>query len=367
MPGAISAGESSGVNSRALPNRYSLENAVYASHDYKINENLNLTYGLRVSAFSVLGPGDFYTNNAEGDPIDTTTYKSGDFVKTYFVPEPRVALSYILSPEHSVKASYGRNAQYLHLLSNTTAGSPTDMWLPSGTFVKPGLADQVSLGYFRNFNDNNYEFSAEVYYKKLHNQIDYRDGAQLTFNENVEGELLIGEGRAYGIEFFVKKKYGKFNGWLGYTLSRSERKFELINNGNFYPAKQDRTHDISLVGIYNLNDKWTFSSTFVYYTGNAITFPSGKYMMNGRIENLYTERNGYRMPAYHRMDIGATWIRKKTEKFESSWAFSIYNVYARENAYLIQFEPSETDPSRTEAIQVALFKMVPSFSYNFKF
>ena len=367
VPGAISAGESSGVNSRALPNRYSLENAVYASHDYKINENLNLTYGLRVSAFSVLGPGDFYTNNAEGDPIDTTTYKSGDFVKTYFVPEPRVALSYILSPEHSIKASYGRNAQYLHLLSNTTAGSPTDMWLPSGTFVKPGLADQVSLGYFRNFNDNNYEFSTEVYYKKLHNQIDYRDGAQLTFNANVEGELLIGEGRAYGIEFFVKKKYGKFNGWLGYTLSRSERKFELINNGNFYPAKQDRTHDISLVGIYNLNDKWTFSSTFVYYTGNAITFPSGKYMMNGRIENLYTERNGYRMPAYHRMDIGATWIRKKTEKFESSWAFSIYNVYARENAYLIQFEPSETDPSRTEAIQVALFKMVPSFSYNFKF
>ncbi len=367
VPGAISAGESSGINSRKLPNRYSLENAVYVSHDYKFSENLNVAYGLRLSAFSVLGPGDFYTNNYEGDPIDTTTYRSGDFVKTYLNPEPRVAVSYILNSQHSVKASYGRNAQYLHLLSNSNAGSPTDLWLPSGEFVKPGLADQVSLGYFRNFNDNNYEFSTEVYYKKLHNQVDYRDGAQLTFNQNVEGELLIGEGRAYGVEFFLKKKYGRFNGWVGYTLSRSERKFDLINGGEFYPAKQDRTHDVSVVGIFTLNPKWTFSSTFVYYTGNAITFPSGKYKINGRIENLYTERNGYRMPAYHRMDIGATWIRKKTEKFESSWTFSIYNLYARENAYLILFETSATDPNRTEAVQVALFKIVPSFSYNFKF
>ncbi|KAA9345657.1 TonB-dependent receptor [Adhaeribacter soli] len=367
VPGAISAGESSTINSRKLPNRYSWENAFYVSHDYKLTENLNLAYGLRVSSFSVLGPGNFYTNNAAGEPIDTTVYESGKLVKTYVNPEPRVALSYIISEKHSVKASYGRNAQYLHLLSNTTSGSPTDLWLPSGTFVKPGLADQVSLGYFRNFLDNNYEFSTEVYYKDLQNQIDYRNGAQLEFNENVEGELLIGEGRAYGIEFFLKKKYGKFNGWVGYTLSRSERKFDQINNGSYYPAKQDRTHDISLVGIYNLNEKWTFSSTFVYYTGNAVTFPSGKYRINDRIENLYTERNGYRMPAYHRLDVGATWIRKKTEKFESSWSFSIYNVYGRENAYIIQFEQSETDPSRTEAKQIALFKMVPSFSYNFKF
>ncbi|MFC5270232.1 TonB-dependent receptor [Adhaeribacter terreus] len=367
VPGAITAGESSSINSKKLPNRYSLENAVYASHDYKFTENLNLAYGLRVSSFSVLGPGTFYTNNAEGEPVDTTVHGSGKFVKTYVVPEPRVALSYILSEVHSIKASYGRNAQYLHLLSNTTAGSPTDLWLPSGTFVKQGIADQVSLGYFRNFKENHYEFSTEVYYKSLKNQIDYRDGAHLTFNENVEAELLIGAGRAYGVEFFLKKKYGKFNGWVGYTLSRSERKFDDINSGNYYPAKQDRTHDISVVGIYNLSEKWTLSSTFVYYTGNAITFPAGKYMINGRVENLYTERNAYRMPAYHRLDIGATWIRKKTEKFESSWSFSIYNAYARENAYVIQFEPSETDPSRTEAKQVALFKMVPSFSYNFKF
>lgn len=367
VPGAISAGEASSVNSKKLPNRYSLENAAYISNDFKFSENLSLTYGLRVSAFSVLGPGVFYTNNAEGEPIDTTTYGSGTFIKTYVNPEPRLALSYVIDQQQSVKAAYGRNAQYLHLLSNTTAGSPTDLWLPSGPFVKPGLADQVSLGYFRNLNDNNYEFSTEVYYKKLHNQIDYRDGAQLTFNENVEAELLIGEGRAYGIEFFLKKKYGRFNGWIGYTLSRSERKFAEINNGSYYPAKQDRTHDISVVGIFDLSEKWTLSSTFVYNTGNAITFPAAKYQLNGRIENLYTERNGYRMPAYHRLDLGATWLRKKTEKFESSWTFSIYNVYARENAYIIQFEPSETDPNRTEAIQVALFKIVPSFSYNFKF
>jgi hypothetical protein len=367
VPGAISAGESSSVNSQKLPNRYSWENAAYISHDYKLTEDLSLVYGLRLSSFSVLGPGDFYTNNAQGEPIDTTTFKSGEIVKTYVNPEPRVALSYVLSSQHSVKAAYGRNAQYLHLLSNSTSGSPTDLWLPSGTFVKPGLSDQFSVGYFRNFRDNHYEFSTEVYYKNLQNQVDYRDGAQLEFNKNVEAELLIGKGRAYGIEFFLKKKYGKFNGWIGYTLSRSERKFTEINNGSFYPAKQDRTHDLSVVGIYNLNAKWTFSSTFVYYTGNAITFPSGKYMVNGRVENLYTERNGYRMPPYHRLDIGATWIRKKTEKFESSWTFSIYNLYAHENAYIINFEPSDTDPTRTEAVQVALFKMVPSFSYNFKF
>jgi hypothetical protein len=187
------------------------------------------------------------------------------------------------------------------------------------------------------------------------------------FNENVESQILFGKGRAYGLELFLKKKQGRFNGWISYTLSRTERKFDAINNGNYFPARQDRTHDISVVGIYELNRKWTLSATWVYYTGNAVTFPTGKYAIEGRTMFYYSDRNANRMPAYHRLDLGATWIRKKTDKFESSWNFSLYNAYGRENAYMITFRDSKSDPSRTEAVQTTLFKMIPSVTYNFKF
>jgi hypothetical protein len=179
--------------------------------------------------------------------------------------------------------------------------------------------------------------------------------------------LIYGKGRAYGVELFIKKKYGRFNGWIGYTLSRTERDFDAINNGSWYPAKQDRTHDISVVGIYQISKKWTMSATWVYYTGNAVTFPSGKYNVAGQTVFYYTERNGYRMPAYHRLDIGATWIRKKTAKFESSWTFSLYNAYDHDNAYSITFQQDPNDPTKTQAVQTTLFKMVPSVTYNFKF
>jgi hypothetical protein len=201
----------------------------------------------------------------------------------------------------------------------------------------------------------------------MQNQIDFKNGANVQSNEKVEGELLYGIGRAYGLELLVKKKTGKLTGWIGYTLSRTERKIDGINNNNWYLARQDRTHDISIVSIYDIGTKWSISATWVYNTGNAVTFPSGKYEVDGQVQFLYTERNGYRMPAYHRLDIGATWQRKKTERFESSWNFSIYNAYARENAYTISFRQSETDPSKTEAVQVSLFRFVPSVTYNFKF
>ncbi len=187
------------------------------------------------------------------------------------------------------------------------------------------------------------------------------------FNENVESQILFGKGRAYGLEFFLKKKFGRLNGWISYTLSRTERKFDAINNGNYFPAKQDRTHDISVVGMFELNRKWTFSATWVYYTGNAVTFPTGKYAVEGRTMFYYSDRNADRMPAYHRLDLGATWVRKKTEKFESSWNFSLYNAYGRENPYTITFRDSKSNPSKTEAVQTTLFKMVPSVTYNFKF
>ena len=367
IPGAITFNTDKATGELELDDKNAWENAVYASHEYKINERLNIEYGLRVSAFSALGPGNFYTYDADGLATDTATYASGDFVKTYVNLEPRLGASYILNERSSVKASYGRNTQNLHLLSNSTSGSPTDLWIPSSINVKPEIADQVALGYFRNFKENRYEFSAEVYYKHMQNQVDYKDGADIVFNENVESQLLYGDGRAYGIELLLRKRTGRFTGWVGYTLSRSERKIDGINNGNYYAARQDRTHDVSLVGIYEVSKKWTVSGTWVYYTGNAITFPSGKYQVEDHVLNYYTERNGYRMPAYHRLDIGATLQRKKTEKFESSWNFSVYNAYGRENAYSIQFEEDPNDPTRTRAIQTSLFRWIPSVTYNFKF
>jgi hypothetical protein len=366
-PGILDASDSSSFNSIKVPNKYALENAVYVSHEYTPFDALKLDYGFRFSAFSVVGPGNFYTYDSAGTAIDTATYKSGQFVKTYFNVEPRFSASYQLNKTSSLKASYTRNVQNLHLLSNSASSSPTDIWIPSSLNVKPEIADQVSLGYYRNFKDNQYEFSAETYYKKLQNQIDYKNGAQLNVNENVESELLYGIGRAYGLELYLGKKYGRLTGWLSYTLSRTERKINGINNDNWYAAKQDQTHNIAVVGIYKLNKKWTFSANWVYNTGNAVTFPSGKYEVNGQTTFYYTERNGYRMPAYHRLDIGATMVGKKTAKWESDWTFSIYNVYGRENAYSIRFQNDPNDPSKTQAVQTALFRWVPSVTYDFKF
>jgi len=225
------------------------------------------------------------------------------------------------------------------------------------------------------------EFSGELYYKDMRNVIDYRDGAEVTLNPTVEGELLYGVGRAYGVELLLKKRRGKFTGWVSYTLSRSERLFDEVNEGTWYSSKQDRIHDVSIVGMYNFTDRLTASATWVYYTGNAVTFPSGKYELDGQIVNLYTERNGYRMPDYHRLDLGLTLYNKKfktitdpdsgeekqiPKRFESSWNFSVYNAYARENAYSISFQENE-ETGKTEAIQLALFKVIPSITYNFKF
>ncbi len=367
VPGLVTLETDNQTDQLNLTKKYAWENAIYLSNEYRPVNPLNLEFGLRLSSFSILGPGDFYTYDQKGNTTLTTKYNSVQFVKTYFNPQPRISVNYILTEKNSVKVSYARNIQDLHLLSNSTSGNPTDAWIPSSNNVKPEIADQVSLGYFRNFSENNFEFSAETYFKYLQNQVDFKDGAEITLNENVESQLLFGKGRAYGIELFIKKKYGKLNGWLGYTLAASEKKIEGINNGQYYKAKQDRTHDLSVVGIYEMSKKWTFSATWVYYTGNAVTFPSGKYYMNGRVVNYYTERNGYRMPAYHRLDIGATLQSKKTANFESSWSFSCYNVYGRENAYSITFQQDPKDANRTQAVQTTLFRWIPSVTYNIKF
>jgi hypothetical protein len=366
-PGEISSTESSSINSSLLQKRYSWENAAYISDIWKVSEKFNVSYGVRATAFSIIGDGDFYNINANGNVTDTIHYGKGEVVKTYFNLEPRVAASYQLNSTTSLKSSYVRNVQNLHLISNSTSSSPTDKWVASTNIIKPEISDQVSLGYYKNLVDNRYELTVEAYYKTMQNQVDYRDGADVFNNNAIETQLLFGKGRAYGLETMLKKKAGRFSGWLSYTLSKTERKIDGINNGTWYNARQDRTHDIAIVGSYQLNDKWTFSANWVYYTGDAITFPSGKYKVDDQVVFYYTERNGYRMPSYHRLDLGATLQLKKTKKFSSELTFSLYNAYGRENAYTINFREAEDNPDKTEAVRVALFKFVPSVSYNFKF
>lgn len=366
-PGEVTASAESSVNNSKLQKRYSLENAIFASNTWKASDRINLTYGLRLTAFSILGKGDFFAIDGDGIVIDTFTYKKGEIVKTWLNAEPRLAISYQFNNSSSVKASYVRNVQNLHLLSNSTTSNPTDKWLASTNIVKPEISDQYSAGYYKNLGSV-YELNVEAYYKTMQNQIDYRDGADVYINSDaIETQLLFGKGRAYGIEWLFKKKYGRFNGWISYTLSKSERKINGVNNNEWYNAKQDRTHDIAVVGIFRLNDKWTFSANWVYYTGSAVTFPAGKYQIDGQTLYYYTERNAYRMPAYHRLDLGATWLLKQKKRFSSELTISLYNAYGRENAYTIMFRDNKDDPNKTEAVQTALFKYIPSVTYNFKF
>lgn len=366
-PGVITASASSNFNSLNIQDHHGLESALYINHAVSVGDNLNIDYGLRAGLYTVLGPGTFYTYDQNGNTLDSTNYASGKTVVNYFNLEPRFSTSYKLTDNSSIKASYARTTQNLHLLSNSTSSNPTDVWVSNSINVKPEIGDQVSLGYYRNLKENAYELSAEVYYRYMQNQIDYRNGAQLIANTNVESQLIYGHGRAYGLELYARKKVGQLTGWISYTLSRTERQFPGVNNYSWYPATQDRTHDLSVVAIYKLNKKWTLSSDFVYYTGNAITWPSGKYQVEGQVAFLYTARNGYRMPPYNRLDFSATLQGKKTKKTDSYWIFSCYNVYGRENPYSISFEQDPGDPAKTQAVQYALFRWVPSVSYNFKF
>jgi len=366
IPGKI---EGSGIFANAISNekRYALESSVYGSQEINFSPLFTVNYGLRITDFRYLGPGTIYTYDTNGEVLTSRYAAKNEVVKTYINLEPRINASYLIDEKQSVKAAYSRTVQNLHLLSNTTSGNPTDIWVPSSNNVKPELGDQYSVGYFRNLKNNTFELSAESYYKNLYNQIDYKNGAQLAFNQLVEGELVYGTGRAYGIELLGRKKVGKLTGWIGYTLSRTERKFREINDGKYFPARQDRTHDFSVVVMYELNKKWSLSTNWVYYTGNAVTFPSGKYQIEGQLVNYYTERNGYRMPDYHRLDFGATYYRKNTDTYESSWSFSIYNAYARRNAYIITFRESANDPNQNEAVKLSLFRLIPAVTYNFHF
>jgi hypothetical protein len=354
--------------------QYAHDAALYFNDEYDISEKLRVSGGLRGTFFEQVGPFvRFIKDPTKGTTSDTINYSPGEEVQKYIHVEPRLSLRYTLNSKSSVKASYTQNWQYLHLASLSSISLPTDLWIPSSDRVKPQFATQYALGYFRNFKDNVYESSVEIYYKDMLHQIEYAPGAlpENTVNDNVDNNFVFGKGWSYGAEFFIKKAKGRFNGWIGYTLAWTKRQFDELNYGNSFFAKHDRRHDASIVLTFELNKRWTFGATWVYATGDLNTVPTSVYFINGRIVYDYGNSiNNYRMPPYHRLDVAATLKSKSTKKYKSSWNFSVFNVYNRWNPYIIYFDDQseyEKGTFKIQAKQVSLFPILPSVTYNFNF
>ncbi len=369
-PGTVSAiGGQSTFTHFDLPSNYSLEHGIYIGNDQKINEKLTIKYGLRYSIFQNIGTATVYNYNSSFESTDSNVYNKGVIFHTYSGLEPRLGFNYKINDVSSVKGSYSRTYQYLQLAQNSTAGTPLDVWFSTSPNVKPQKADQVAVGYFRNFWDNIIETSVECYYKTMSNSIDFKDNADLFLNKKLEGELRFGFARSYGVEVYIKKALGKFYGWISYTYSHTERTFPEINNGNTYPAYYDKPHNIAVVLNYEFNDRHILSANWVYYTGAPVTFPTGRAIFEGLIVPIYSDRNAYRMPDYHRLDLSFT-IKAKikpNKRFTHEWVFSLYNVYDRHNAWAINFVQDKTDPNTTYAQRTYLFSIIPAVTYNFKF
>lgn len=351
--------------------KYALESGVYVQDDWAISDRLQASAGLRFSNFSQIGPYTIFQTDEDGNKLDSTVYAKGKTVKNYGGLEPRLTLRYTIDESTSIKASAGRNLQYIHLVSNAGSTLPTDLWVPSTYRVRPQISWQYALGLFRNFNNNMFETSVEFYYKSMENQIEYGEGYTPSLKDP-ESEFVFGRGWSYGSEFFFNKTRGRLTGWLGYTLSYTWRRFPGLNDGEKYPAKYDRRHDLSLVGMYQLNAKWKVSGVFVYGTGNATTLPERFYVVSGVLTQEYGKINTYRLPAYHRLDLSATLTPKKKtgQKWEQSWVFSIYNVYSRLNPYFIYFDQEGSALSgelKIQPKQVSLFPVIPAVTWNFKF
>ncbi len=369
-PGAVTTTDEEGAKTKTeLSYNNALESAVYLSGESKIGEHIALRYGLRYSLFNNVGPSTVFNFDGEYEIEDSTVYVDGDFFNTFKGLEPRLAANFILGERSSIKTSYSRTRQYLQMASNSTAGTPLDIWFPASPNVEPQLSDQVSVGYFRNFLDNKIESSVEVYYKKMDHAIDFRDHAELYLNPMLEAELRFGEATSYGAELFVKYDFSKFTGWLSYTYSKTMRDFPEINDGKPYPAPYDKPHDLSLVFSYDFTERIQVGATWVYSTGIPFTLPSGRYEIMGNILPVYTGRNEYRLPDYHRLDLSFTLRDKKKpgRKWHNEFNLSIYNVYARKNAWTLNFIQDDSDPNLAYAEMTYLFSILPAFTYNFRF
>ena len=389
-PGTIKpSNTTSGINPDQLDRKYAFEPSIYLDAENQLSKKITLAYGLRYSLFYRLGAStiNYYDNNnpvlfntdmqiyEKAAPSSTKYFGSNKVIQNYNNLEPRFSVSYQLNDDQAIKASYNRMAQYLQLISNTSSPTPLDVWMPSDNYIKPQLADQVALGYFRNINNGVYSLEVETYYKKIKNRLDYIDGADLIANNAIEQVILNGQMRAYGVEIMMKKNEGKFNGWISYTLSKSEQQTPGrtpeetgINNGQWYSSAYDKTHNLAVTSAYNLNDKWSFGANFILQSGQPVTYPNGQYEYLGITVPSYGLRNKDRLPAYHHLDISATLTPRKNKdrNWKAEWVFSIYNLYNRQNAASINFRQN-LDTGVNEAVRLSIFGMVPAVSYNFKF
>lgn len=387
-PGEIEPNsESSGITPSKLIKKYALENSLYFSVEQKISENFSAEYGVRYSNFLRLGQEqlNLYENDQpviynqkfgiyqKAQPIGTTSLKKSRVERAFNQLEPRLALAYSFSEDRSIKLSYNRMSQYLHLITNTSSPTPLDVWAPSGKYIEPQLLDQVAIGYYQLFVEDTYSFEVESFYKVLKNRIDYIDGADLIANNAIEQVILPGKGRAYGLELLLKKNKGSFTGWFAYTLSQSQQQTSErtknepgINNGKWYPTPYDKTHDLSVTASYELNNRWSLNSNFLFQTGLPTTYPKGQYRFENLTIPVFSNRNSNRLPAYHRLDVSATYTPQKNKKWKSSWNFGLYNVYSRKNAVSLSFRQNE-DTGVNEAVRLSIFGIVPSVTYNFKF
>lgn len=369
-PGAARGlGEEAFLGEYEVQHSLAWEPGLYIQVDHKISELISLKYGVRASGFILHGPTVVYQFDEEYRKSDSVEYGRGDIISTYYGLEPRLGIVWQVAEDASVKASYSRTRQYIHLAQNSTAGTPLDVWFPSSPNVKPQIADQVATGYFRNFFDNQLEASAEIYYKYIRNAVDFRDHANLLLNKEYEGELRFGTAQAYGLELMARFHLGPVNGWIGYTLSRTERTINGINDNQPYPASYDKPHDVSIVVSYNVNPRLVLGANWVYSTGSAVTFPTGKFDYGGLSAPIFSSRNGYRMPDYHRLDLSATWKPKPDPDRKFFWDlnFSVYNAYARKNPWVINFVQDEDNPNVTYAEMTYLFSIIPAITFNFHY
>ncbi|WP_010252915.1 TonB-dependent receptor [Myroides injenensis] len=378
------------INYKKIANKYAFEANAYVEAEQQLGEKINLNYGMRLSTFARMGNEtiNLYKDNQAvlydpllgvykmAEPIGTKKYSKSETIDNFTNIEPRFAISYTLDDDQSIKASYNRMTQYIHLISNTAAPTPLDIWTPSSSFIKPQLVDQVALGYFRNFKEGAYSIESEVFYKKGKNSIDYIDGAELIGNEAIERVILNGESRAYGLELMFRKNLGRLTGWVAYTLSKSEQKTPGrttqepgINNGEWYRTPYDKLHDLSITAMYELNPKWSLSASFTLQSGRPITYPEGQYEYEGKRVPRFGKRNAHSLPAYHHLDISATYTPKpdSNKKWQGEWVFGIYNLYGRSNAASISFRENEDIRGQNEAVRLSIFGIVPSVTYNFKF
>jgi len=389
-PGTVKpVGEDSAINFRQLEKKHAFEPALYIDAEQELTDNISVSYGLRYSMFYRLGQQNVnvYANNQavtfdnelkiyeKATPTGTQHYGSGKTIADFNNFEPRVGVAFKLDDNQSIKASYNRMVQYLHLITNTSSPTPLDVWAPSDNFTKPELLDQVALGYFRNFKDDTYTLEVESFYKKVKNKLDYIDGADLIANEAIEQVLLNGRARSYGLEVLFRKNKGKLTGWVSYTLSRTEQQTPGrtpeetgINNGQWYRAGYHKTHNLSITGSYQHTDKWSFGAIFALQSGQPATFPDGQYQYGNINIPVFGARNEDRLPMYHHLDVSATYVPKPEKKkgWQGEWVFSIYNLYNRQNAASMTFRQNE-DSGRNEAVRLSIFGVIPSVTYNFKF